>query len=251
MKQKFLTLGLLTIALFFVTCQKFEIITKLTTVEANATGTLTASAKGKIIELSTASHSQYGFVYSTTANPTIADSKVELGSPKAGDFTGNIAGLTASTTYYIRSFCNEDGSYLYGEQKTFTTTDGKPALTTTAVTAITVTNATSGGNITADGGSAITARGVCWATTANPTLENSKTTDGKGTGIFTSSLTGLTLNTTYYVRAYATNSVGTFYGNEESFFTGLPVLTTLAIINISTTSASIGGNITSVKLIMI
>src|SRR5678815_4656314 len=89
-------------------------------------------------------------------------------------------------------------------------------LTTATVNTIAQTTAQSGGNITADGGSAITARGVIWSTTASPTIADSKTIDGTGKGTFTSSVTGLTANTTYYTRAYATNSVGTAYGNEVS-----------------------------------
>ena len=71
------------------------------------------------------------------------------------------------------------------------------------------TTATSGGNITSDGGATITAREVCWNTSVGPTIANSKTIDGTGTGIFVSSVTGLTAGTIYYIRAYATNSAGT------------------------------------------
>jgi hypothetical protein len=99
------------------------------------------------------------------------------------------------------------------------TTPTLPVLTTTAISAINQTTATSGGNITADNGDPVTARGVCWGTVTNPTTANSKTTDGTGTGIFISSITGLTAGTTYFVRAYATNSAGTGYGNEISFAT--------------------------------
>jgi len=81
------------------------------------------------------------------------------------------------------------------------------------------TTATSGGNITNNGGPPITQRGVVWSTTPNPTTANNNTIDGSGTGSFSSTLTGLTANTTYYVRAYATNSAGTAYGNEVSFTT--------------------------------
>jgi len=92
-------------------------------------------------------------------------------------------------------------------------------LTTTATTSIGLTTAISGGNITAEGGGAITARGTCWATTTEPTISNSKTTDGTGTGSFTSNITGLTPGTKYYIRAYTTNNAGTAYGNEVSFTT--------------------------------
>ena len=92
-----------------------------------------------------------------------------------------------------------------------------PILTTTAVTGITSSSATSGGNITSDGGAAITSRGVCWSTNSSPTVTDSKTTDGTGSGSFMSTITGLTENTTYNVRSYATNSSGTGYGNSITF----------------------------------
>lgn len=94
-----------------------------------------------------------------------------------------------------------------------------PTLSTITISSIMKNTASSGGNITSDGGASVTARGVCWSTSSNPTLANSYTNDGSGTGSFTSSITGLSPNTLYYVRAYATNSVGTAYGNEISFTT--------------------------------
>jgi exo-beta-1,3-glucanase (GH17 family) len=94
-----------------------------------------------------------------------------------------------------------------------------PTVTTTAVTEISYTTATSGGDATNDGGAPIVSKGVCWNTTSNLTTADSKTTDGTGTGTFTSSITGLTTGSTYYVRAWAKTSVGTSYGNEISFTT--------------------------------
>jgi hypothetical protein len=94
-----------------------------------------------------------------------------------------------------------------------------PTVTTVAISNIDKTTATGGGNVTADGGATVTARGICWSTSQNPTISGSHTTDGTGTGSFTSSMTGLTANTTYYVRAYATNSAGTAYGEQVSFTT--------------------------------
>jgi uncharacterized protein (TIGR02145 family) len=93
------------------------------------------------------------------------------------------------------------------------------SISTSAISNISQTTASSGGTISSNGGATITASGVCWSTTQNPTTTNSKTTDGTATGSFTSLITGLTANTTYYVRAYATNSAGTAYGNEISFKT--------------------------------
>ena len=96
-----------------------------------------------------------------------------------------------------------------------------PTVTSATVSSISSTSATSGG--TAFSANAVTARGVCWSTSSNPTIAGSKTLDGTGTGIFTSAITGLSPNTTYYLRAYATNSIGTAYGNELSFTTALVI----------------------------
>jgi len=100
-----------------------------------------------------------------------------------------------------------------------------PIISTNAITNISSSGAVSGGNITSNGGANITARGICWSTSANPTIDlTTKTNDGAGTGAFTSSITGLAANTTYYVRAYATNSVGTAYGTQQTFTTSSAVL---------------------------
>lgn len=95
-----------------------------------------------------------------------------------------------------------------------------PNVITGSISSVTQTTAISGGDITDDGGDLISARGVCWNTSHNPTINDSKTNDGTGNGSYLSNITGLTTNTTYYVRAYATNSIGTAYGNEMSFRPG-------------------------------
>ncbi|MBO4645687.1 MAG: SprB repeat-containing protein [Bacteroidales bacterium] len=141
-----------------------------------------------------------------------------------------------TTVYYVEVHSSLDYSY----QPLCTSIDSVavvvwsatlPTVTTSTVTNIASTTAICGGNVTNDGGAAITARGVCWSTSQNPTVSNSHTTNGTGTGSFTSSLTGLAPNTTYYVRAYATNEVGTSYGEEVSFTTactdGRPEFVTL------------------------
>lgn len=94
---------------------------------------------------------------------------------------------------------------------------GLPAISTVTAGYITASSAVSGGNITSDGGSAVTERGVCWSTSQTPTVSDNKTTDGTGTGNYVSNITGLTENTTYYVRAYAKNGAGTKYGAAVSF----------------------------------
>ncbi len=106
-----------------------------------------------------------------------------------------------------------------------------PTVTTTSISSITSTSSMGGGNVTSNGGATVTARGVCWSTNHNPTISNSKTTDGTGNGSFTSSISGLVENTTYFVRAYATNSQGTAYGNEISFTTTSSSSNTVADID--------------------
>lgn len=123
-----------------------------------------------------------------------------------------------------------------------------PMVTTNLVSDVLQTSAISGGNVIATGYSDITARGVCWGTNQNPTIADSKTTDPIGIGTFTSTLTGLTSNTTYYARAYATNGAGIAYGNQVTFKTFLnvvfPTVTTNAATNITANAVTSGGNIT-------
>ncbi len=123
-----------------------------------------------------------------------------------------------------------------------------PALNTTGISDITSESATSGGNIIDEGSTPVIARGVCWNTSVKPTILSSKTIDGDGSGSFISNITLLNNNTVYYLRAYATNSIGTGYGNGLSFTTGnyeVQALITSDVTNISQFSAICGGTITS------
>jgi hypothetical protein len=104
---------------------------------------------------------------------------------------------------------------------------GASSISTAAITDISAFAAESGGNIPNDGGSPVTARGVCWSTTSGPTIADGKTTDGTGTGSFVSVMSGLSASTLYYVRSYATTSVGTSYGDELTFTTSAPPFSVL------------------------
>ena len=111
-----------------------------------------------------------------------------------------------------------------GDMGAYEAQTGLPTVTTTAVSEVTTTTANSGGNVTADGGGSVTARGVCWSTSADPSTVDSKTTDGTGTGVFVSSITDLSPDTTYHVRAYATNGTGTgLTAADVEFTTGISV----------------------------
>lgn len=121
-----------------------------------------------------------------------------------------------------------------------------PSVETNDVTNVTPNSASCGGNVISDGGVAITSRGVCYSKTLNPTISDLLVNGGTGTGTFTCSLTGLDENTTYYVRSYATNSVGTAYGIQKSFKTnGGPTVTTGNVASITSHSAICSGNVTA------
>lgn len=172
--------------------------------------------------LSTTYHFDWGTTtaYGSTT-PTLSAGS---GNASVGE-SALISGLTTGTTYHFRiSATNTEGTST-GNDMYFT--PGTPIITTISASAITQTTATSGGNITADGGSSVTARGVCLSTSPNPTVADNHTSDGAGTGLFTSSITGLSANTAYHLRAYATNSSGTSYGFDQPFTTTCAVLTLL------------------------
>lgn len=188
-----------------------------------------------------------GACYSTSPNATIADNKVVYtGANTSAAFKVKIGGLDYATQYYARAYATNAQGTIYGKELVFTTSSVVPMLTTTVISSIAGTTAVGGGNVTANGGEAVTERGVCWSTVHNPTIADGKTINEAGNGTFTSNLTGLLGKTTYYVRAYATNKVGTGYGNEVSFTTLVapPTVTTTAITNVTADGASSGGNVT-------
>lgn len=162
-----------------------------------------------------------GVVWSTSSKtPTtiITNNKVVSGSG-AGTFTCKLQPLVQGTKYYAWAYAKNSQGVTFGNVINFTT-QTVPTVTTTAPTAVTGSGATSGGNVTNSGGATVTARGVCWSSNPGPTVAlATRTTNGTGTGVFTSTLSGLADNRTYYVRAYATNSVGTAYGAELTFTT--------------------------------
>lgn len=182
------------------------------------------------------------FAGGTNQNPTVADNKSSDDSG-TGSFTSSVAGLTPGTIYYFRVYATNSIGTVYGNQVTATTTAGLSTLITADVSNFTATSITSGGNITFNGGAPVTARGICWSTTQNPTIANNITSDGTGSGSFTSTITGLTPAVAYYFRAYATNSIGTSYGNELGRTTpgGVPGVSADSITSVSSTGAILGG----------
>lgn len=150
---------------------------------------------------SLSSRGTFGDYWSSTQYTTTEGLSLRLGSMDCSRYIG-------SKSYGFSVRCLKDPC-----------SGGLPTVTTTSVSNIGMTTATSGGNVTNNGGATVTERGVCWSISQTPTIIDNHTSDGSGTGSYVSNLTGLDLNTHYYVRAYATNCAGTAYGSQVDFTT--------------------------------
>jgi plastocyanin len=221
MKRIIIPVILISMLSFVGGCKKKDTVTMptLTTTAVTGIALTSATSGGNISSDGNSAVTARGVCWSTSADPTTSDSKTSDGTG-TGQYSSNITGINPGTLYNVRAYATNSAGTAYGDQVTFTTTASQLAtLTTTAISSITAITAASGGTITDDGGSGITARGVCWSTSSGPTISGPHSSDGSGKGTFTSSLTGLTASTMYYVRAYATNGSGTAYGDEFSFTT--------------------------------
>lgn len=193
---------------------------QLTTTSVSNVLAFSATSGGNITYNGGSSVTSRGICYSTNSSPTISDNVITTGNG-TGSFTVSLSNLQSATKYYIRAYATNAVGTTYGNELNFTTQNGVASLTTTGVSDLAGSTGSSGGNISSNGGDPITTRGICWSTSNNPTIAlNTKTSNNSGSGSFTSTLTNLVVGTKYYVRAYATNSLGTYYGNEISFIVG-------------------------------
>lgn len=237
----FLVLSGLILLLTACTNNANLLVSTLTTVNVSNVTSSTAIAGGTISSDGGATVSARGVCWSTVSSPTVADNKT-VDATGTGPFTSSVTGLAAATTYYLRAYATNSEGTGYGNEVSFTTAAAVlPVVNTIAASGIGTTTATSGGGISSDGGSAVTVRGVCWNTASMPTIINNKTNDGAGSGNFSSAVGGLVANTTYYLRAYATNAVGTSYGNEITFTTTAVSANTSGVLSVSVLTSTVGG----------
>jgi uncharacterized protein (TIGR02145 family) len=248
--------GLVLVLLFSLFhCTKFEPqgFLHVNTGTVSAITDISVQAGGEVTDDGGEEVSERGVCWGTSANPTLSDNKHSGGSG-TGSFTSMVTGLQPNTSYFLRAYATNSTGTTYGKDVTFTTleeqvTNTFPTVSTLAVTGITENSAVSGGEVSDEGLSSVTSRGVCWATSSGPTIADDTTLNGSGAGAFTSLLSGLEAGTTYFTRAYATNSHGTSYGEERSFSTQaagtLPSVSTSSVTEITDTSAVSGGEVSN------
>ncbi len=218
------------------------------TIAISEISTNSAKGGGNVTNEGDTPVSARGVCWSKSANPDLNDAHSTDGSG-SGNYSSNLTNLDIASIYYVRAYATNAAGTAYGEKVVFQTNSGSiPHISTAPATNIQATTAISGGTISSQGTTEVTKRGVCWSESIDPDLNDSFTDDGGGPGTFQSTLSDLLPETTYYVRAYATNIAGTAYGNNQSFTTQTgdkPMVSTSPATNITATTATTGGTVTS------
>ncbi|MBN1951405.1 MAG: fibrobacter succinogenes major paralogous domain-containing protein [Bacteroidales bacterium] len=213
-----IALNSLLLLIFTSGCQKIDYrrIVKLQTGEFSQLTAISVQVQGNLLDMGDDAVTQHGICYATQENPTLNDQVGNLGEAEiAGTYSVSLSALAPATTYYYRAYARIGEEVVYaGEVKNFTTRDGMVDISTTGSSEVTASSFTIGGTIENDGGAAVTSRGICWGTSPNPTVDNNPITLGEGTGSFSTNITDLEMNVTYYIRAWATNAIGTCYSNQ-------------------------------------
>lgn len=204
--------------------KQFKTLSELPNVISNTISQLTSqsvTANGDIVDDGGETITSYGFCYSTSSQtPTINDTKIVVGNEIIGEYSKSISSLSPNTQYYLRAYATNNIGTSYGETISFKTLEGKPTVVTNSANAISGTSATISGSVQDKGDSPLTSYGFCYAITNNPSLSDNNIEVGNEIqGEYSDNITGLIPETKYFVRAYATNNIGTSYGNELSFTT--------------------------------
>lgn len=213
-------------------------VTDIGSTQSTISGEVLSDGNNEVIER--------GFLFADSPlNPSGSKFPAGAGS---GIFSKEFKNLQSGRTYYYQAYATNTVGTAFGEELTFMTDSEIPSISTSPPAIIMATSVLAGGNVTNDGGSTVTARGLVWNTSTNPTVDHNKTTNGTGLGQFESEITNLTPNTTYYVRAYASNSNGTSYGNEivVTTLTGVVGFGALTVDEITENTARLTGVITDI-----
>jgi uncharacterized protein (TIGR02145 family) len=205
------------LSLILISCEKKPSVPSITTTDVTEITQTTAISGGNVTDEGVSPVTTQGICWSISDKPTIADkTSIVANAATIGDFSCNLTGLIPNTKYYVRAYATNGAGSAYGNQVTFTSVQiAVPSLTTADPTFWSHFAFRTGGNITNDYEGIVTERGICWGNSHNPTVSDNKVKDENGgTGEFINYFGYLTPNTTWYLRAYATNSAGIGYGNE-------------------------------------
>jgi len=249
MKNKILYITVFSLSLLAIyTCKKEETTMSPSVVTASVDSISFTSARvgGNVSADGGAKVSERGVYWGTLAGADTTGVKLQIGSG-TGTFFYTLTGLTSGVKYYVKSYATNSNGTSYGDETFFTTQISSPTVTTAEISDYTSFTAKVGGTVSDDGGNSVTQRGVYWGLYTNPKLTGTKLVIGSGKGVFSQTISGLNRAISYYVVAFATNIKGTSYGAEIRFTTTpeLPTISTYAASSITSSSAKLGGEITS------
>jgi len=247
MKIKISVALILAFTVLFQACKKHPSVPVINTLSVQNVKYFTANSGGLIADDGGSEVFLRGLCWSTHPNPTISDdTTVDRGAEH--HFISELRGLTPASTYYVRAYAINSAGVGYGKALKFSTLTGTfPELITHQVKHIFSMQADVEGEVISDGGHEITERGICWGTEPYPTINTGNIAKAGSSNRFTTTITGLQPNTTYYTRAYAINQVGVGYGSQLEFTTPetehLPVVLTNPVQKITQWSALVTGEI--------
>lgn len=222
----------------------------LTTAQVTGITHQAATGGGTITALGGNAVTERGICWGTSSNPTISGSKT-VSSDNDNTFACRMEGLSPKTTYYVRAYANtSSGTVYYGNNVTFTTTHEitLPALSTVTVSEIGISKVSLTCTVVDNGDGKVSDCGFCYGLSANPTINDNKVSYGASNSAFGRTVTGLSENTLYHVRAYATNEAGTAYSSDMTFTTlevTAPAVSGITLGTISNTSAVFTATVTS------
>ena len=210
----------------------------------NITSTSATLNGSSTLASGTPSISERGFVYSQNPSPTVNNTKI-IEYSSSTYMSENITGLTPSTTFYVRAYAVNSQGTFYSNEVSFTTGNGYVSFGNTSISNVTASTASlSGSSTLASGTPSISERGFVYSQNPSPTVNNTKIIEYSSSSSMLENITSLTPSTTYYVRAYAVNSQGTFYSNEVSFTTGNGYVSfgNTSVSNVTTSTARFYGS---------